>query len=112
MRVLASIFLTLVLAVTSVTFASARVQEVGTTQMVICTQGAALLVTLDAAGNPLQVPHHCPDCLAALPPLPSPVALLARLDGPFTVAPLSRKAQIAPKAAIGTALARGPPVSV
>lgn len=112
MRALTSILLALLLAVTSVTFASARVQEAGTTQMVICAQGAALLVTLDAAGNPIQMPHHCPDCLAALPPLPSLVALLVRFDGPFTVALLPGQAQAAPKAAIGTALARGPPVFV
>lgn len=112
MRALISTFLALLLAVTSVTFASARVQEVGTTQMVICTQGAALLVTLDAAGNPVELPHHCPDCLAAFPPASSPVALLARVDGRFTVAQLPGQAQIAPKAAAETALARGPPIAV
>ncbi|OYU17513.1 MAG: hypothetical protein CFE34_15375 [Rhodobacteraceae bacterium PARR1] len=112
MRALTSIFLALLLAVTSVTFASARVQAVGITQMVICTQGAARLVTLDAAGNPVEMPHHCPDCLAAFPPLPSLVAMLARLDRPVTVALLPGRAQTASKAATDTALARGPPIFV
>ena len=112
MRVLISIFLALLLAVTSVTFATARVQAVGTTQMVICAQGGARLVTLDAAGTPVETPHHCPDCLAAVPPLPSPVAVLARPDGPFTAPLWPARAQTAPKVTTRTALARGPPLFV
>lgn len=112
MRALSSLLLALMLAVTSVTFAAARVQEVGTTQMVICSQGAARLVTLDAAGNPVQMPHHCPDCLVAFPPLPLPAAVVARGVGPFTDMPLPAHAQTAPEVAVHTALARGPPMSV
>ena len=112
MRALTSFLLALLLAVTSVTFASARVQEVGTTQMVICAQGAALLVTLDAAGNPVQMPHHCPDCLAALPPLPVPVSFDGHLKAPRLVTLLPAQAQTLPTEAKRAALARGPPRSV
>lgn len=112
MRAITSLLLAFLLAVTSVTFAAARVQEVGTTQMVICTQGSARLVTLDAAGNPVELPHHCPDCLAAFPAPPSPVICPARAGGSFAVAFLPGQAQTAPKAALRMALARGPPISV
>lgn len=112
MRVLTSLLLALLLAVTSVTFAAARVQEAGTTQMVICAQGAALLVTLDAAGNPVQMAHHCPDCLASLPPAPGPTAFAERLNAPRLVILSPACAQSLPTAALRVARARGPPRSV
>ena len=92
MRALTSILLALLLTVTSVTFAAARVQAAGLTQMVICAQGAARVVTFDAAGNPVEPPHHCPDCLAALPPIPSPATLPShRVPArPILLAPLAK----------------------
>lgn len=112
MRVLISIFLSLLVAVTSVIFVTARVQAAGSTQMVICAQGGPRLVTLDAAGTPVETAHHCPDCLAAMPPLPSAVAVLRRLDSEITVTLLPGQSQTAPEATTRTALARGPPLFV
>lgn len=112
MRAVISLLFALLLAVTSVTFAAARVQEIGATQMVICAQGAARLVTLDAAGNPIEVPHHCPDCLAALPPVPSPVTLPGRPTSPRLVLLPPAQAQIPPQGAARSPWARGPPVLV
>lgn len=109
MRLLTSLLLSLVLAVTSVTFAAARVQAAELTQIVICAQGAARLVTLDAAGNPVEAPHHCPDCLAALPPPPSAVVLGLYSPVPRAVVVLPAQGQAAPARAASTPLARGPP---
>ena len=66
MRLLAALFLSVVLAMTSVTLAVARAQPAGVAEMVICSDGAAVTVLIDAQGNPVEVPHHCPDCLTAL----------------------------------------------
>lgn len=65
-RALASLMLALILSVTSVTAAAAHARMVGAMQVELCADhGAGTVVTLDAAGNPVDVPQHCPDCLAA-----------------------------------------------
>lgn len=62
-RTFSALLLSLVLAVTSVTLAVSRGQAAGLSEMVICSDGAAVTVTVDAQGNPVERPHHCPDCL-------------------------------------------------
>ena len=64
----ASLCLTLVLA--TVSSAIAHVQ-MATGQVVdICAGADTITLTLDAQGNPINPPHHCPDCsaLTAAPP--------------------------------------------
>ena len=112
MRALTSILLALLLTVTSVTFAAARVQAAGLTQMVICAQGAARVVTFDAAGNPVEAPHHCPDCLAALPPIPSPATPPSYRVPARPILLIRADAQVLVPQAGHTPSARGPPVTV
>lgn len=71
MRAIISLVLTVLLALTSVTAAAARVQSAGAMQITICAgDGTHHEITLDAQGNPINPPHHCPDCsaLTAAPP--------------------------------------------
>lgn len=108
-RMLSALFLTLALAVTSVSQAVARGQDAGLTEMVICANGLAVSVHVDAAGNIADPPHHCPDCLLALAPadpaprLPQP-AVLSRDAVTGLCAP-----QDAPCTAPRAAAPRGPP---
>jgi hypothetical protein len=66
MRALSALVLMLLLAVTSVTQAVARSEHAGAVAMVICAGGQTETALIDAQGNPVEGPHHCPDCLQAL----------------------------------------------
>ena len=114
-RVLTALLLSLVLAVTSVTLAVARGQSAGQsaglTEMVICSDGVARTVFVDASGVPVDhAAHHCPDCLLALDQ-PRPLAV------PVRIAPVALAA-VAPALAddaetprpVRAAPPRGPPV--
>ena len=65
-RALSARLLTRLLAVTSVTQAVARSEHAGAVTMVICAGGQTETALIDAQGNPVDLPHHCPDCLQAL----------------------------------------------
>lgn len=66
LRALTSLLLALMLTVTSVGTAAAQARMIGAMQVELCADhGAGSVVTLDAAGNPIDAPRHCPDCLAA-----------------------------------------------
>lgn len=111
-RPLASLLLALIVALTSVTSAVARVQPPGN-QIVICSGVGVITITVDDQGNPTGSPlgpvHPCPDCVAAFGPalLMSPV---------LPVRPLSRSVALdVPEVLQGTGgaapqpMARGPP---
>ena len=75
----AALFLSLCLALTSVTAAMAHVQSAGARQIVLCgTPGVEEVITLNAMGDPVEVPHHCPDCLAVTGHVPPAAPALAR----------------------------------
>lgn len=112
MRASLSLLLSLLLALTSVTFATARVQEAGLTRMVVCAQGAALVMTFDAAGNPVSAPHHCPDCLSALPPPLAATRIAARVPLPRPLVLAFGRAVLPPLGPVRASLARGPPALV
>lgn len=114
-RALSATFLALVLAVTSVTLAVARAEAAGrmpgVAEVVICADGMAMTVMVDAAGNPVAPhAHHCPDCLLALaaPDADAPGAGMA----PAVSRPLAplRPATAAPFRPLLSAAPRGPPV--
>jgi|GEM_PF-1333971 len=69
-RVLSSLLFALLLAVSSVPAALMHNQMQGSSQMVVCSDtpdaSGLITVTLDATGQPISAPHHCPQCLAAL----------------------------------------------
>ena len=106
MQRLAALFLSLCLALASVTAAVAHVQSAGAHQITLCgTPGVEQTVTLNAFGDPVPAAHHCPDCLAvtaalapvAAPVLPPPVraerqavALIATPDRAEALSPSAR----------------------
>lgn len=66
MRPLAALFLSLVLAVGSMSMALARGQAPMGEAIALCIEGQAITAVLDAEGNPQPLgPHPCPDCLSA-----------------------------------------------
>jgi hypothetical protein len=105
-----ALILSLLLAVTSVTQAIARGQGTGVTEAVICANGMAITVLLDAQGNPVPQHAHCPDCLVLAHAAGDTARLpefrpAARPDPVVALRPLS-----APPAPIAAAAPRGPPV--
>lgn len=114
-RLLISLFLSLLLATTSVTSATMHAQMQGAIDLVICSDGAVgaatATVTLDATGRPITQKHACPDCLAA-----KGVALLTAFVPPF--APQTGSQRIAVPVILPAtgqpapqAVARGPPIT-
>lgn len=92
LRPLLGLLLSLVLAATSLTAAEMRGHAMGSQIIEICSDTAdgsqVATIVLDAAGNPMEPPHPCPDCtlgaglaLLTAPPtgLTPPQTLVARL---------------------------------
>lgn len=112
MQRLAALFLSLCLALTSVTAAVAHVQSAGAHQITLCgTPGVEEVITLNAMGDPVDLPHHCPDCLAVTGHAPPAAPTLAR---PVTPARAVASAPVAwaDLAQALTPTARGPPVLI
>jgi len=66
-RVLSSLLLALVLALTSQSMAVARGASAATGQMVLCTGNGPVAVYMDAQGQPTSAPHICPDASLLVP---------------------------------------------
>lgn len=66
MKNLVTCILALVLGVTSIGLASARGQTHVGGQVVLCSGGRLITVTLDAAGQPIGPSHICPDMALGL----------------------------------------------
>lgn len=60
-RVVSSLLLALMLALTSQSMAVARGASAATGQMVLCTGTGPVAVYVDAQGQPTSAPHICPD---------------------------------------------------
>lgn len=66
LRAISGLLVAIVLSLTSVTMVVARAQSAGSMQLELCdAHGGTATVTVDASGNPIADPHHCPDCLSA-----------------------------------------------
>lgn len=111
MRAIIALFLSVVLALGSVSMAVAHGQMPMGATITICTEGGTSDITLDASGNPVSPGMHlCPDCLsasaAALPDaggtLPEPVAT-------SRPAVFATPVSLLPRQSPHTPLARGPP---
>jgi hypothetical protein len=63
-RVIFTLWMALVLAMTSQSMAVARGAAAATGQMVICNGSGTMTVYTDAEGAPTMAPHICPDCVA------------------------------------------------
>ncbi|MEL7099391.1 MAG: hypothetical protein AAGM84_11230 [Pseudomonadota bacterium] len=110
MRMLLHILSALLIVVTSQAYASARMAEEPAGQMVICVGNTIIVTLIDADGNPMDVPHVCPEAtlLAAAVPAPSMAVHpghLVLLDPPTVRLMAHPTPQIA-------ATARAPPVLV
>ncbi|MEM8576718.1 MAG: hypothetical protein AAGF60_02600 [Pseudomonadota bacterium] len=73
MRKLLHILSALLIAVTAQSYAQARAAEDPSGRMVLCIGAAVVVVLTDADGQPVEVPHTCPEAtllLAAGPALP------------------------------------------
>ena len=88
---------------------AARGQAMAAGQIVICADGGAVTLSVDAEGNPVGTPHWCPDCvlllLAGLAPGPAagapPAGSAAALPAGFDPLRAAARAAVPP--------ARGPP---
>jgi hypothetical protein len=104
-----AICLAFVLALTGQSMASARGATDATGQMVLCVGAEPVVVYVDAAGEPTQAPHFCPDCIMlALTPVVSDQS-----DVPFdlSIIPFMPMVYVAVKADIAphAYLSRAPP---
>jgi hypothetical protein len=109
LRPLFGFFLGLMLALTSVTMAQARHYGPMGTSVVICANGMAQTITLDANGQKLPFTHVCPDCIMAALDMPVGQSLPQRPNfGKAVALPLPVAAMV--QVPIFHAAARGPPV--
>jgi len=110
LRALLGLVLMLMLASTSVTTAVAHARTIGAVELQLCdAHGGTGTILLDAAGNPIEDQHHCPDCLAAKQapdgaPADLPARPLTRSEPHVCALPLPVEDEAAPEPA-----ARGPP---
>jgi len=75
MRALISILAALLIAVTSQAYALAKAAPDPAGRMVLCIGAAVMVVLTDSDGQPVEVPHTCPEATliaAAGPALPAP----------------------------------------
>jgi hypothetical protein len=90
---------------------AARGQAMAAGEIVICANGAAVTIAVDAEGNPTGAPHWCPDCvlllLAGLAPAPAPAAALPAAGAAAAAPPAMDRRPAAARPA--APLARGPP---
>ena len=113
MRSLFALFMALIVALSSVTMASARHQARAADQLTLCTGIGMVVIAVDDRGNPTGPMLPCPDCT---PPLLALDTGAVRLPGPMLrLVPLAHalRAQTAPAPeAPGFHWSRGPPVRV
>lgn len=74
LRIVAGLSLSVLLAVTSITFALARGQHHGLYEVVICAGASSATIMVDADGQPAQPAPLCPECLGPALALPAPAA--------------------------------------
>jgi len=111
-RAINALFLSLLLAFTSLSFASARGQnpDLGT-EIVICTGVGMTTITLGADGEPIETTHICPDGTSifsasfTLPVIEQPQTRLVARVTMDAVTPLITLEELSPSA-------RGPPALV
>ncbi len=109
MKRLLSLFLALVVVLTSQQLALARGQAMASGEMVLCVGGGLLTVAVDASGNPVGPAHVCPDGVMSFAGTDLPPVILPQ-TGTVTVADLPQGvAQNGTAALVASPIARGPP---
>lgn len=113
MRSVFALLLALIVALSSVTMATARHQARASDRVVLCTGMGMVTLALDDRGNPVGPMLPCPDCTppllaldAGTPPLAGPPARLVPLAHPLRALPAP------PPGAPGFHWSRGPPARV
>lgn len=100
-------FLAVVLLLTSVGMGVARGQAQVVDHVLLCGSFGTKMVAVDARGNTVQAPGHCPDCACLLlgPLVDEPHVVVSRmglaLDGealPWEALPLTQRAGLRPPA--------------
>lgn len=110
MRTLMHILSALLIVVTSQAFASARAADGPAGHMVICVGNVVMVVLTDADGQPMDVPHVCPE--ATLLAAAAPAAMSeARPERLILLDPPILRLRADPAQLI-SATARAPPVPV
>lgn len=112
LRLINTLFLSLTLALTSISMAAARGQnpDMGT-DMVICTGVGMTTISIGADGEPVKTTHICPDSLSIF------AVALASINTPALPTPVQWRAAppadtlIAPQESLPPS-ARGPPLAV
>jgi hypothetical protein len=109
MKRLLSLFLVLVVVVTSQQLALARGQATAAGEMVLCVGGGMMTVAVDASGKPVGPAHVCPDGVLSFAGTALPPVILPQ-TGTVTVADLPPgAAQNGTVARVASPIARGPP---
>jgi hypothetical protein len=109
MKRLLSLFLALVVILTSQQLALARGQAMAAGEMVLCVGGGMMTVAVDATGKPVGPAHVCPDGVMSLAGTDLPPMILPQ-TGTVTVADLPLgMAQNGTAALVASPIARGPP---
>lgn len=112
MRIYLALGLALVMVLTGHAAAAMKGGNAAVGQMVLCTGSGPVTVYTDSEGQPVEAPHHCPDCILHLldaANLTGGLGLPLRgkqAPGPGFGAPLLARA------AFIQAMARAPPIAV
>ncbi len=110
LRIFIAAFAILATLLTAGAVGAARGQAMAVGEIVLCANGMAVTVPVDADGQPTGVPHWCPDCvltlltgLPAAPPLPA-------APGGLSAAPrAAAEARAVHAPPVPSSPARGPP---
>jgi len=104
--------LALMLALTGQSMAVARGSTDVAGQMVLCTGTGPVTVYMDADGQPVPPPHHCPDCVVGLAEVIVPSDVVAAWVAGLVRTQSMRAALVAAPNRVWRAVARGPPLGV
>jgi hypothetical protein len=108
-RSLVAAFAIVATVLTAGAVGAARGQAMAAGEIVICANGAAVTIAVDAEGNPTGAPHWCPDCVLSLlaGPIAGPAPGAPRAVAADAVPATFASLRAAPRAAAHPA--RGPP---
>lgn len=112
MRILLSFLLSLTLGLASVGMAIARTDGGLSRQITICSGQGTAVISIDANGNPVGTPHHCPDCLTGVTMALPPVDIVGEAKRAKGLLPSPVSGRAPPALARLAPRAQGPPFSV
>lgn len=108
-RTLVAAVAILAIVLTAGVAGAARGQAMAVGEMVICTGGAVVTITVDADGNPTGPAHWCPDCVLTLLAGVADVRVLPQPPAGISVAAFAPGLPAGPGRLPPVPTARGPP---